>query len=82
MGSSEVFHDYLDLQCDFQYKAKPVYPKQKGERRSTTALLKTKLPFQEERGVTFKRQEISQEENAGDSWQSVDQFGCGFWWRT
>lgn len=59
VGSSEVFHDYLDLQCDFQYKAKPVYPKQKGERRSTTALLKTRLPFQEERGVPFKRQEIS-----------------------
>lgn len=54
-GSAEVFRDYLDLQCDFQYKAKPVYPKQKGERRSRTALLKTSLSFQEERGDTFKR---------------------------
>lgn len=54
-GSSEVFRDYLDLQCDFQYKAKPVYPKQKGERRSRTALLKTSLASQEERGGTFKR---------------------------
>lgn len=46
--SSEVLRDYLGLQCDFQYKAKPMYPKQKGERRSRTALLKTRLPFQEE----------------------------------
>lgn len=38
MGSSEVFRDYLDLQCDFQYEAKLVYPKQKGEKRSRTAL--------------------------------------------
>lgn len=53
--SSEVFPDYLGLQCDFQYKAKPVYPKQKGERRSRTAPLKTSLPFQEEQGDTFKR---------------------------
>lgn len=58
-GSAEVFRDYLDLQCDFQYKAKPVYPKQKGERRSRTALLKTSLLFQEERGDTFKRKKKS-----------------------
>lgn len=37
--------------------------------------LKTSLPFQEERGDTFKMEKISWEENAGNSWEAVDQFG-------
>lgn len=79
-GSSEVFRDYLDLQCDFQYKAKPVYPKQKGERRSRTALLKTSLPFQGERGDIFKRKKSLGKimlVTPGNPWVS---FASGFWW--
>lgn len=82
MGSSQVFRDYLDLQCDFQYEAKPVYPKQKGEKRSRTALKnKTSISggkrgyFQTGKKSLGKKMLVT----LGKLWISLVN---GFWWRT